>query len=261
VCGIVTNLPSVSVVCCAHNEEKYVDVFMPNLLAALKGFVCEVIFVADRCKDKTVEKAKRYKINIIEKSDKKWKNSYAEALQLGYLNAKNLCLSIIDVDIVVPPDFFAKMLPKLNGDTVSVAANVITFPDTFWNLMIYAWEKTYNIAPWGRKPYGAARVIQKKALDEINGFRDSPTPDTDIDLRLAQKRYKSVASAEVNVYHIRHISIKTMINGQLNSGRGRYALGIDFKRTMAHAIFRLRPLVVCGWLLERQRSLHSSSKG
>jgi len=54
----------------------------------LKGFESEAIFVADRCTDKTVEKAEKYPVKIIQKTWNNWKNGYAEALQTGYLKRK-----------------------------------------------------------------------------------------------------------------------------------------------------------------------------
>jgi len=254
----VETLPLISVICCAHNEEEYVDRCLQNLSSALDGLSSEVIFVADRCTDGTVERAKRYDVRIIEKRWKRWRNSYSESLQTGYLHTKGTYISIIDADIVVPADFFRELVPLVKGDTVSVGAHVVTYPSTFWNRMMYAWEKTHDVAPLGRKPYGAARVILRKALDAINGFHDVPTPDTDIDLHFAQKGYKSAGVPSVKVCHLRRLSLGKMIGGQINSGRGRYVLGLGLLRTVGNSIFRLRPLVICGWLLERQR--HSLPK-
>ncbi len=245
--------PLVSVIVCAHNEEKYVNKCLPNLLKSLKDFESEVIFVADRCTDKTVEKASRYPVKIIEKTWKKWNNSYSEALQTGYLNAKGSYLSIVDADIIVPPNFFKDLIPLIKDEIVSVAAHVVTYPDTLLNRLMNAWEKTYEFAPLGKIPYGAARIILKKALDEIGGFTDVPTPDTDIDLRFAKHGYKSTTTTKVKVHHIRHVTPKTIINGQINSGRGRYTLEISLTRTIGHALLRVRPLTICGWLLERQQ--------
>jgi glycosyltransferase involved in cell wall biosynthesis len=230
---------------------------MPNLLKALKGFLYEVIFVADRCTDKTVERVRKYRVKIIEKNWRKWTNSYAESLQTGYLKAKGKYISIIDADIVVPATFFKDLVPMIKGRIASVDACVETYPDTLWNRAKYAWEKTYAVAPLGRAPYGAARVILKKAMDDVKGFRDVPTPDTDIDTRLVREGYKSLATS-VKVYHIRHVSFRNTLSGQINRGRGRYALGISLIRTIGHALFRLRPFVICGWLLEWQTSLHAS---
>jgi glycosyltransferase involved in cell wall biosynthesis len=243
----------VSVIVCAHDEEKYVGKCLPNLLQALRDFKSEVIFVADRCTDRTVEKARKYPVKIIEKTWKKWENSYSEALQTGYTNAKGVYVSIVDADIIVPPNFFKELIPQIKDQTVSVAAKIVTYPDPFLNRLMNAWEKNSKFAPLGKTPRGAARIILKKALDEINGFRDVLPPDTDIDLRFAEKGYKSVGTPKIKAYHIRRITLKKIINGQINSGRGRYALGISLVKTIGHAILRVRPLTIYGWLLERNK--------
>ncbi|MEM2466585.1 MAG: glycosyltransferase [Candidatus Bathyarchaeia archaeon] len=246
----------ISVIVCAHNEEKYIDASLFNIVKALQNMPdrSEVLLIADRCTDRTVQKAKKYPVRIIEKTWKSWRNSYSEALQLGYKNAQGSYVSIIDADIVVPPNFFEDMLPFLKNGVASVAAHVETYPDSFLNALMNAWEKTYSFAPMGRTPYGAARVILKKALDVIGGFRDIPTPDTDMDIRLMKHGYKSVVNKNVRVYHIRRITLKSIINGQINSGRGRYALGISLPRTIGHAILRVRPFTLCGWLMEKYQS-------
>jgi len=254
----VTTPPLISVICCAHNEEEYIDKSIPNLLRALETFSSEVLFVADRCTDNTVKKVRKYEVKVIEKKWRRWQNSYAEALQTGYHNSKALFIGIVDADILVPTNFFRDLMQLVKGNVASVAAQVVTYPDTSLNRMIYAWERTRSVAPLGDKPRGAARIILKKALDEIQGFANAPTPDTDIDIRLAKKGYKSISTSAVRAFHIRHISLRTIVGGQITSGRGRYALGVSLIRTMGHAIFRFRPLVLYGWLLERQMSLHTN---
>ena len=243
----------VSVICCAHNEQEYVDRSVPSLISALKDFQFEIIFVADRCTDNTANLAKKYDVRIIEKKWKRWENSYAESLQTGYLEARGAYVSIVDADIAVPPNFFRDLLPLIRGDIVSVAASVVMYSDTFWNRVFYAWEKTHDFAPLGREPRGAARIILRSALNDINGFRDVPSPDTDVDIRLARRECRSIASSTVKVYHLRRLTLRKMASGQINSGRGRYALGVGLVRTIGHSMFRFRPLVVYGWLLERQR--------
>jgi glycosyltransferase involved in cell wall biosynthesis len=242
--------PLISVICCAHNEEEYVDKSIPSILNALQGFSAEVLFVADRCTDNTVDIVGRYHVNVIEKKGKKWENSYAESLQTGYLEAKGSYLNIIDADIAVPVNFFRDLLPIIRRDIASVAADVVTYPDTFWNRLFYAWEKTYNIAPLGKEPHGAARIILKSALDKLGGFQDVPAPDTDLDIRLVKEGYKTVSVSAMKTYHLRHLSLRKIIGRQIMTGRARYALGIGFKRTMGHAILRFRPLILNGWMLE-----------
>jgi len=243
--------PEVSIIVCAHNEEEYAGKCLSSVLNAMRNIESEIIFIADRCTDNTAEIAKKLGIsNIIEKKWKKWKNSYAEALQAGYQKATGEFVAIIDADIVVPEVFFAKLISTLHNSVASVSAQVATYPYTFWNRLIYAWEQTYKFAPLGRKPRGAARVILKRALDEVGGFKDAVAPDTDLDIRFARKGYKGVYSRAVKVWHIRNLTLDKMIKGQIAAGRARCALGTGIMKTMAHAIFRFRPFIIGGWLME-----------
>ena len=227
-----------------------------TVLNALKGISAEVLVIANRCTDKTLDIARRYDVKIIEKTWKKWKNSYAESLQTGYLQAKGKYVSIIDADIAVPTNLFIDLLPKIKGHIASVAADVITYPDTFWNRVIFAWEKTYIFTPFGREPRGAARLIFKNSLDKFGGFKDVEAPDTNLDMDLIKVGYKSVSTSTIKTYHLRQLSISKMIKGQENSGKARYNLGIGFKRTIVHSIVRLRPLILIGWIQERFRKKH-----
>ncbi|HIE13833.1 TPA: glycosyltransferase [Candidatus Bathyarchaeota archaeon] len=244
----------ISVISCAHNEEEYVDRFLKSLLNSLKGFHYEIIFVADRCTDSTIRKVEKYSsynIKILKKNWRKWRNSYAEALQFGFANSNGNLISIMDVDLIVPRHFFKVLVPKVKGRTASVAASIITYPDTLMNKIVFAWEKTYRIAPLGKRPYGAARIIQRVALERVGGFRDVFSTDTDLDLRLDRLGYESVVIPSIIVYHARRSSVRASVKRQVRLGRGRYMIGFGLIRTIGHSIFRLKPFILAGWLIER----------
>jgi glycosyltransferase involved in cell wall biosynthesis len=241
----------ISVICCAHNEDDYIGKSVPNILKALESVSGEFLFVADRCTDNTVDILREYGVSIIEKKTKIWKNSYAEALQIGYLKAQGNYIAIVDADVMIPTKLFNYLLPIVHGKTASVASEVITYPDTFWNRLLFAWEKTQNMAPLGKKPKGAVRLIAKRALDEVGGFSDVTTPDTYLDIKLSEKGYKSRRFPSVVAYHLRHTSPKQIFDRQLISGRARYELGESLKRTLVHSLFRIRPFVLEGWLQQR----------
>ncbi|MCC6024150.1 MAG: glycosyltransferase [Thaumarchaeota archaeon] len=245
--------PIVSVIVCAHNEEKYVGKCLASVRRALKNFRGhgEVVFVADRCTDGTVEIAKKYKVEkLIVKKWKKWRNSYAESLQTGLIHASGEYVSIVDADIVLPEDFYEKMLPLLKGDVVSVSAMVETYPSTLINSIYRAWERTHELTPLGREPRGAARIVLGHVLREVGGFSDVPAPDTDLDIKIRRRGYKSIYYKGVRVWHIREISPKKVVSGQISSGVARYYLNVGFMRTLGHSVFRLRPFVVGAWVVE-----------
>jgi len=248
---MVNGKPMISVITCAHNEERYVGKCLASVRRALRNFGGEIVFVADRCTDNTVEIAKKYNVEkLIVKDWKKWENSYAEALQAGFLQSAGKYVSIIDADIVVPNDFFEKMLPIVRGNIVSVSAVVETYPSTLVNRLYYAWERTHNLAPLGKEPRGAARIILRRVLCEIGGFGDFPAPDTVLDVKIRKKGYGSICFNGVKVWHIREITLKKVVAGQLGSGAARYNLGVSFIRTLGHSIIRARPLVLYGWITE-----------
>jgi len=250
---MIRERPTISVIVCAHNEERYVGKCLASVRRALRNFKdnSEIVFVADRCTDGTVEIAKKYSVEkLIIKSWKRWKNSYAESLQTGLLHASGEYISIVDADIVVPEDFFEKMLPLLRGDVVSVSAAVETYPSTLINSIYRAWERTHELTPLGREPRGAARIVLGAVLREVGGFSDVSAPDTDLDIKIRRRGYKSVYFKGVKVWHIREISLKKIVSSQISSGIARYHLGVGFMRTLGHSIFRLRPFVACAWVAE-----------
>jgi glycosyltransferase involved in cell wall biosynthesis len=248
-----TGRPMLSVVVCAHNEAEYIGRCLRALGGALReSNSYELIVVADRCTDNTVEVARQFSPRIVEKTWKRWQNSYSESLQAGYEAAKGTSyFAIVDADVIVSPDFFAVLEPMLTDHIGSVSSDLLVYPSrSVWNRIIYYWQRTYAIAPLGAKPWGACRILTREALDQVKGFHDSPVPDSDLDLRLASKGYRSILVRKVTAYHIREINSRKIIAGQIASGRGRYRLGESLRHTLAHAALRARPFVVAGWLME-----------
>jgi glycosyltransferase involved in cell wall biosynthesis len=211
-----------------------------------------MIVVADRCTDNTVEMARQFSPRIVEKTWRRWKNSYAESLETGYLESTGTrYFAIVDADVIISPDFFSELSPKLTDPVGSVSSDLLVYPSkNLWNRIIYYWQRTYTLAPVGARPWGACRLLSRTALDQVEGFRDSPTPDTELDQRLASKGYQSILIRKVVAYHIREINSRKIIAGQIASGRGRYRLSESLLHTVAHAALRVRPFVIAGWLLE-----------
>ncbi|MEM0488827.1 MAG: glycosyltransferase [Nitrososphaerota archaeon] len=239
---------------CAHNEEKYVGKCLAGVEKALRGVDGEVIFVADRCTDNTVNIAMNFNVSkLVNKTWRRWNNSYAESLQVGFLNSSGKYVSIVDADILIPENFFDEMLPLIKGNIASVSAKVETYPSTLLNSIINIWEKTHNVTPFLREPRGAARIIRREILHKIGGFKDTPAPDTDIDIRLRKAGYQSVYNHRTSVWHLRENTLSKVVSRQLSSGAARYNLKIGFMRTLAHSVFRLRPLVIYGWFIEKLR--------
>lgn len=246
--------PFISVVVCALNDEKYVKLCLNPLFRYLKGNFDtnhEVFFIADKCTDDTIKEARNFEdeqITIIEK-DKKWKNGYAEALQIGLKKATGHYFSIVDCDTEINSDFF-DLIDYLAFPVVSVSPRLVTKPTTLLNKIYHQWKKGIH----RKEPEGASRIILRSALKKIGGFRDVLAPDTDIDNRLREAGYKSLLIPQFFSYEIRELSLRHIVKNQIRSGKARYELGQSLLKTLGHSIIRIRPLVIGAYLFERLKA-------
>lgn len=240
----------ISVVVCAHNEEHSIGETLQSLNKALLGVPHEILVVADRCTDRTVEMAlKHHPKLVLEKSWSKWRNSYPESLQYGFTQARGDVLAIVDADVIVPLDFFKTALSYLRGNVASVSPLVVTAPNCLWNKVMHVWERTHNIG-FLRGNYGQ-RVLTVDALKKVGGFRDVFSPDTDLDKRLSKVGYASILAVNLKVWHVRKPTLKRVIDTQVLRGRARKQLGFGFMHTLAHSVIRGKPFTVIGWLLQK----------
>ena len=239
----------ISVIVCTRNEEGFVDACLTSILNAIsKHRPYEIYVIADRCTDRTAEKCKRHPVEIVEKRWKHWANSGAESIAMGLELARGKYIALIRMDMTVPSNFFDVLLPMLKGEVACVSPLVVTYPEGLPNKIVHAKEKMYSVAPLGRGTYGI-KIVTKQAMDEIKGPRDVWGADTDVDMRLEQKGYKCLFVPSVKVFHHQKMTLRYIISKQLRSGRARRMIKYGFLRTVAHAIFRLRPFVVVGWLI------------
>ncbi len=238
----------ISVIMAIHNEETY----LPKSLTCLKNEDIKLIVILDRCTDnskKIVENLFPEAI-IVEKKATRWVNSYAENLQIGYEKTTGKYVGILDADICCPPDTFACLQKELNLQTASISANIVTDKTaSFMNHLYYFWEKTHDWGVKEREPRGAIRVILREALNNVGGFKDTPTPDTQLDLDLRKAGYMSNLSRDVVCLHLRKFSFKKSIQTQIISGRTRRKMKMPLIKVLGHSIVRLRPFVFYGYLI------------
>jgi glycosyltransferase involved in cell wall biosynthesis len=241
----------VSVIMAIYNEERY----LPYSLSALsKSDFKEFIVILDRCTDNSENIVRKFfpEARIIRKNKQMWKNSYAENLQLGFNNSESDLICIHDADIKSPPNFLNILIEHIKDPVVSVSSMIQTDKNvSFFNLLYYYWEKTYNFAPLGREPRGGVRLIKYNCLKEIGGFKDVEAPDTQLDLDLRQLGYKTKIVNGVICLHLRKFSFKKAINSQILSGKMRRKINMSPLRVLAHSIIRLRPFVIYGYLFKK----------
>lgn len=237
-----------TVVMAAHNEENYIGRALRSVLGqTLKPH--KVVVVLDRCTDRTREIAEGFPVEIIEKREKRWVFSYAENLELARRLVDTPYLAIVDADVELEPHYFEVLVNEAERDpkVACVSGAVETAGKTLLSKLLRYWERTYKFSP-GRRPRGCALLIRSKVLEEIKGFADVPAPDTYVQDMVLKLGYKLKIVEEVKAYHIRDVTLSRALRTQFNTGIGRYIMGKNLLRTLAHSVVRLRPLVTIGYL-------------
>ena len=239
---------TVTAIVCAHNEQEYIQGCLDSLVQQnLKP--SQIIVVLDQCTDATSTIISRYSIQVIEKNVRNWKNSYAENLELARQKAKAEYYAIVDADVILDKDYFEKTTAKFNDKTAGISGRMITAaPGALGSLMRF-WEKTYHFSPFKTYlPAGCGLVVRKQFLDEIGGFQDVPAPDTYLHQKALGLGLRFAFIDETKVYHRRKLTLRGIIKTQIDYGRRRRKMSVSFWKTFLHALFRLRPFVLYGWL-------------
>jgi GT2 family glycosyltransferase len=231
-----------------HNEETY----LPKSLNCLKNEDVRLIVILDKCTDNSEKIIKNIfpEAILINKIENKWENSYAENLQIGYEMSVGDYVGVFDADICCQSNSFMRLQKELSPPIASISAYIITDKKaSIMNNLYYYWEKTFDFGLKEREPRGAVRIILREALVKIGGFKDVPTPDTQLDLDLRKAGYDSILSRDVVCIHLRLFSFKKSIATQITSGRMRRKMKMPFIRVIGHSIIRLRPFVLYGYLV------------
>jgi glycosyltransferase involved in cell wall biosynthesis len=231
---------------CAHNEEKYIkraleSVFLQTVRPE------KIIVVLDRCTDRTGEIVKEFPVELIEKKEKKWKNSYAENLELARLNIASEFYAIVDADVVLEPNYFEVLLSEIGSGDACMGGKIITRSKTFLGRFLSIWERTYKISP-SRRPRGCALLVRKSVLDEVGGFSDVPAPDTYIQDMALKLGHRIRITPKAKAYHIRDVTLRKAVRTQFSAGVARYIQGKGLARTFLHSLVRLRPFVFIGYV-------------
>lgn len=237
-----------------HNEEA----FLPCSLESLKKIedqIFEFIFILDRCTDNSETLVRQWFPNakIIKKETRKWKHSIAENFQMGFELSKGNIICTHDADVTTPPNLLS-LLDELKDNVVSIAPTLFTCKEvSFLNRLYFYWEKTRKFAPLGEQPRGALRLIRRDWLEKIGGFKDVIAQETQIDIDVRKLGYQSKVSTNAVYYHLRKFSFRKAIRSQIQAGIMRKQIRMPLWRVTGHALLRLRPFVLYGYLLGKEK--------
>lgn len=250
-----TSIPRrISVVVSVHNEERTIENCLKSIvMQTLKPY--EVIVVLDRCADNTplIVAKFPYDLKIIEKNISHWKNSYTENLEIARNYVNGNFYAIIDGDVYLSSDYFEKTIKLLESqDTVLVSGRIVNcvWNPNFLSRVYESWEKILMISPSiTHLLFGCALIIKTQFLNDIDGFRDVPSPDTYVHQKAYCRKFKLKFAKDTSAFHFdEKKSLGGIVNSQIEDGKRRRASDLSFIRTVFYAILRLRPFSVSGWL-------------
>ena len=234
-------------VTCAHNEREYIARCLQSILAQTCK-PAKTIVVLDRCVDGSANEIAG-QVDLIIRKDKvgSWHNSMSENLEIARNSVTSEFYAIVDADVILSPNYFEILFREMSDATI-VSGEIVTASPNLLGRLVKIWERTFKFAPVGRFPRGCALMISKEFLDEISGFPDLVSFETRI-LEQAQNRGRRVLIVpEARAYHTRKLALRQIVARQIRSGQARRELHWPIWRTILHALFRLRPFVLWGYL-------------
>ncbi len=224
------NLPLISILISAYNEEKYVEKCLDCVLALdYPKDKLEIIVVNDGSTDRTAEIINSYRSKGIKLLNKK-NSGKASSLNYAIPIAKGKIIATMDADSYVQPDVIKKLLPFFDeGGVVAVTSAVKVRSD---NMMIKELQRLeYLLVLLSRKLLavldsvpvtpGPFSMFRAEIFRELGGFDEkSIVEDHEMALRIQYNNYKIRSSIDAVVYTEVPPSLKGLINQRVRWHRG-----------------------------------------
>jgi cellulose synthase/poly-beta-1,6-N-acetylglucosamine synthase-like glycosyltransferase len=206
----IKELPKVSLIVPAYNEEKNIERLLRNILKlSYPREKLEVIVVDDGSKDKTFEKAKKFeKFGV--KVVKKKHEGKAAALNFGLKLAKGEIIGCVDCDTILEKDALTKCIKYFNDTKVaSVTSRILQrrkrkmlerWQDIELKIIAFTRKLTEPLNIITATP-GPLSLYRKDVLIKVGGFDEKCVlEDNEIAWRLLFYGYKIRMSYDVKVY-------------------------------------------------------------
>jgi len=197
--------PKISLIICAHNEEKGIGECLDTAIKNSGGKFSEIIVIDNASTDHTKEEAeKRPGVRVVYEPNK----GLTHARQRGLTEANGDLVAYLDADTLLTPHWLpiAIKIFSENKDVVSLSGPPKYYGSSYIkdHFLYFVWwlvgPITYRIV--GYMVFGADFIARKKALLDIGGFDTKIEfygEDTDIARRLSAKG-KAVFRMDMFIY-------------------------------------------------------------
>jgi glycosyltransferase involved in cell wall biosynthesis len=240
-----------------HNDEEYLPYSIYSIL--WQTFKPDkIVFVLDNCTDDSERIVRRMmsldgiKYMILIKRGGSWANPIAENLEYGRLMVDSDYIVVVDADVVLERTFFEKIFSNTGYDVGILSGDILSIWGSLFGKIYYAWEKICrHILTFEKYVRGCVMVFRRELL--VDGFKDVYAFDTYMKLRCRLMGYKDRFVMDAKGFHIRRYSFRKIISNQVKSGIARAYHKQSFMKVLVHSLFRVRPLVIAGYLKYRLR--------
>ena len=235
------NLPSVSIIIPAYNEEENIAATIRKVAAFdYPKDLLELLVVDDGSKDKTAETARSEGVTVLTKPN----GGKAAALNYGIRLAQGEIVGCVDADSYPESGALLSMVPYFNEPTVAAVTSSVLVKDAK-NYLERLQEMEYLLIAWGRKLLdyvhsvyvtpGPLSLYRKKAVDQVGGFDTKVlTEDIEIAWKLKSAGYDVRMALNARVYTKAPRSFKKWWNQRLRWDIG----GIQTVKMHKYAAFR-----------------------
>lgn len=172
----MTQVPKISLVIPAYNEEKYIRDCLEHVSMYGKGFFSEIIVVDNASTDKTAEIAKSFPEVHVVKEERKGTSA---ARQCGFETATGDIIAFIDADTRMPKEWPGKVIESFanHPQIVSVSGPYVYYDMNKWQ-KFWVWVYWHILAVplyWiiGYMIVGGNFAIRRDTLIKMNGFDTS----------------------------------------------------------------------------------------
>jgi len=240
----------------AHNEEKVISrcLYSVKRLQMPQNIEATHIVILDRCSDRTEQICKDLGVQTLKKEKRgDFVDARGEVVDFALKRLQADLILNVDADIQLKEDTLLELLPHIKNNVVCVSSMVRSRTDNAWlNLLMWLRDLSYLIAPLGRKIYGACLLFRYDVVEKIGGFGPTvPRWETGFEMKLNEHKYETKV-VNVTVIEQRPTSVKAIVARQISDGQARRKMKTGFLRTVGHALFRGRPFVIWGYILERK---------
>lgn len=198
----------------AHNEENHIDKTLSSLTHAEGNF--DIVVLADHCTDATVQKAKKWKVRVIERSgSSKQGKQYALKEAFETLLKDNYDVyAVVDADSTISPNFSPEILRMVEDEKaqavqafygIELSKQMVSLPQA--RMLQLAYLAFNYFRPLARTNLGFSCgivsngfALSRKTLLSVPFRENSNFQDISYHIRLVSAKRKVIFNSRTKVY-------------------------------------------------------------